>query len=145
MARFMKKAVAFVLVLTTIFLFSTSAFAIYEQSPFEYGQYDIVKYIFSDNEIITASMSVLPNDGYNDVEATITVVWVHCPEDEVHPRNYITETDTFTFNLEERGGNVGATIDELPAGHVIISATASYYLKLFETPAPLGSLTIYPY
>ena len=146
MARFMKKTVAFVLVLTTIFLFSTAAFAEYAQeTDFPYGPYEIDKFLSSDNEIITASMNVQPDDGYNNVEATIIVSWVHCPEDEIHPRNYITESDTYTFNLEELGGNVGVTIDELPAGHVIISVTASYKLKLFEDPAPLGSLTIYPY
>lgn len=146
MARFMKKTVAFVLVLTTIFMLSTAAFAVYEQElDFPYGPYLIDKFLSSDNEIITASMNVQPNDGYNNVEATIVVSWVHCPEDEIHPRNYITETDTYTFNLKNLGGNVGVTIDELPAGHVIISVTASYKLKLFEDPAPLGSLTIYPY
>lgn len=147
MARFMKKTVAFVLVLTTIFLFSTAAFAEYAEETVRYGNYTVEKAISSDNNIIIASMDVEPDEGYdfNNVNAEITVRWVHCTMDAIRPNNYITEVDTQTFNLNTFGGNVSLTIDELPDEHVIISATATYSLTISGVEKEFDPLTIYPY
>ena len=147
MARFMKKAIAFVLVLTTIFMFSTVAFADYTEGTAICENYKVKKYLSGNNSEIIATMNIerLNGASFTNVTAEITVTCEYCPSDAIRPSNYFTDVETKTFDLNELGGNVALTIDDVPNNHVVISATATYSLTISGQEKGAGSLTIYPY
>ena len=149
MARFMKKAVAFALVLTTIFLFSTSAFATeIETATGSYCNYGISVTLTHGARYVTTTV-MLTEDSSNatNLNVDISIDYVYGPADALKPSNYRYGSKAMSFNESVDGLSLFVRTSDVPSNHVILEATATVnvYLDGETTEHEFCVLTIYPY